>query len=127
MSSEDIKINSYKDLIVWKKSMDLVTEIYKLAEAFPKSEIYGLVSQMRRSAVSISSNIAEGRRRGGRNEFRQFLIIAYSSGDELETQIEISKRLSFGKDSDYVKSDEILNEVMRMLNKMLSSLKNSNK
>lgn len=107
--------------------MDLVTEIYKLTEAFPRSEMYGLVSQMRRSAVSIPSNIAEGRRRGGRNEFRQFLIIAYSSGAELETQIEISKRLSLGRDLDYLNSDEILDEVMRMLNKMLSSLKNRKK
>lgn len=105
--------------------MELVVTIYELTEKFPKSEIYGLVSQMRRCSVSVPSNIAEGRRRGSKNDFRQFLIIAYSSGAELETQIEISKRLSFGRDLDYVKVDALLNEVMRMLNKMLSSLKNS--
>lgn len=118
----DKTINTYKDLVVWQKSMDLVVEVYKLTETYPKPETYGLISQMRRSAVSIPSNIAEGRRRGSKNEFRQFLTISYSSGAELETQIEISKRLSFGKDSDYEKADALLNEVMRMLNKMLSSL-----
>lgn len=118
-------INTYKDLIVWQKSMDLVVAIYELTEKFPRSEMYGLVSQMRRCSVSIPSNIAEGRRRGSKNDFRQFLVIAYSSGAELETQIEISKRLSFGKNLDYEKAGALLNEVMRMLNKMLSSLKNS--
>ena len=73
---------------------------------------------MRRSAISIPSNIAEGRRRGSKKDFRQFLIVAYASGAELETQIEIAKRLSFGKNLDYAKIDSLLNEVMRMLNKM---------
>lgn len=118
------KINTYKNLVVWQKSMELVVAIYELTEKFPKLEIYGLVSQMRRCSVSVPSNIAEGRRRGSKNDFRQFLIIAYSSGAELETQIEISKRLPFGRDLDYVKVDALLNEIMRMLNKMLSSLKN---
>lgn len=87
-------IHSYKDLIVWQKAMDLIVAIYKLTEEFPKSEIYGLTAQMRRSAISIPSNIAEGRRRGSRKDYRQFLIMAYGSGSELETQIEITKRLS---------------------------------
>lgn len=118
-------INSYKDLIVWQKSMDLVVVIYKLTEAFPRSEIYGLTSQIRRSAVSIPSNIAEGRRRGSRNDFRKFLVIAYGSGAELETQIEISKRLPFGKGMDFTKADALLNEIMRMLNKILSGLRST--
>lgn len=118
-------INSYRDLIVWQKSMDLVVAIYGLTDKYPGSEIYGLTSQMRRSAVSIPSNIAEGRRRGSRNDFRQFIIIAYGSGAELETQIEISKRLSFGKNIDFTQADDLLNEIMRMLNKMLASLKNT--
>ena len=103
--------------------MDLVVEIYKLTEHFPRSEIYGLTSQMRRCAVSIPSNIAEGRRRGTKKDYRHFLIIAYGSGAELETQIEISKRLSFGKNLDFTKVENLLNEIMRMLNKMLSTLK----
>lgn len=116
MNGQSIK--TYKDLIVWQKSMDLVIAIYALTDGFPKTEIYGLTSQMRRSAVSIPSNIAEGRRRGSRKDFRQFLIIAYASGAELETQIEIVKRLQFGINLNYKKVDNLLDEVMRMLNKM---------
>jgi four helix bundle protein len=78
---------------------------------------------MRRSAISIPSNIAEGRRRGTKKDYRQFLIIAYGSGAELETQIEIAKRLPFGKNIDYDKVDSLLLEVMKMLNKMTSSLR----
>ncbi|MGW8184736.1 MAG: four helix bundle protein [Candidatus Moraniibacteriota bacterium] len=88
-------LNSYKNLIVWQKSMELVTEIYTLTVKFPKEEIYGIISQMKRCAISIPSNIAEGRRRNGKKEFKRFLNIAYDSGAELETQIEISKRLKF--------------------------------
>ena len=117
------QINTYKDLIVWQKSMDLVVEVYKLTEFFPKSEIYGLTSQIRRCAVSIPSNIAEGRRRGSKKDYRHFLIIAYGSGAELETQIEIVKRLLFGNNINFIKVDSLLNEVMKMLNKMLSTLK----
>jgi|SRR3989338_2480067 len=115
-------INSYKDLIVWQRAIELVVEIYKLTDKFPKSEIYGLVSQMRRSAVSIPSNIAEGRRRGTKKDYRNFLVIAYGSGAELETQIIISKKLSFGI-MDYNKADSLLDETMKMLNKFLSALK----
>lgn len=115
-------INTYKDLIVWQKSMDLVVAIYGLTELFPKTEIYGLTSQMRRGAVSIPSNIAEGRRRGSRKDYRQFLVIAYASGAELETHIEIAKRLSFGADFDYSQVGALLDEVMRMLNKMTNDL-----
>jgi len=117
------KIHSYKDLVVWQKAMDLVVAVYNLTEEFPKSEIYGLTSQMRRSAISIPSNIAEGRRRGSRRDYRQFLIIAYGSGAELETQVEIAKRLSFGKNLKYSNVDTLLLEIMKMLNKMLSSLR----
>ena len=115
-------VNSYKDLIVWQKAVDLVVEIYKLTDKFPKSEIYGLVSQMRRSAVSIPSNIAEGRRRGAKKDYRNFLTIAYGSGAELETKIIISKKIPFGI-IDYSKADSLLDETMRMLNKFLSVLK----
>lgn len=117
------KIHSHKDLIVWQKSMELVTDIYALTDKFPKSEMYGLTSQMRRAAISIPSNIAEGRRRGTKKDYRQFLIIAYGSGSELETQIEIAKRLQFGTGLDYSKTDSSLEEVMRMLNKMTSTLR----
>ncbi|MEK9134962.1 MAG: four helix bundle protein [Patescibacteria group bacterium] len=119
-----MKLNSYKDLIVWQKSIDLVAEIYNLTEKFPKSETYGLASQMQRAAVAIPSNIAEGQKRNYSKEFLQFLYISYSSGAELETQLEICKRLPKLSNLEYSKADQLLNEIMKMLNTMTSSLKN---
>lgn len=116
-------IHSHKDLIVWQKAIDLVVLVHELTAHFPKTEMYGLSAQMQRNAVSIPSNIAEGRRRGTQKDFCHFLVIAYSSGAELETQIEIVKRLPFGKVLDYHKVDSLLSEVMRMLNAMTSKLK----
>ncbi len=116
-------IESYENLIVWQKSMDLVVLVYKLTEKFPKEEIYGLTSQLRRASVSIPSNIAEGSRRSSRKDFRNFLLNAYGSGAELETQIKITKKLQFGKNEDYPKIENLLSEVMRMLNKLTSELK----
>ena len=81
------KITSHKDLKVWQESMTLVTKIYKVSENFPKHEVYGLSTQIRRAAVSIPSNIAEGAGRKGENEFRRFLYIALGSLSELETQL----------------------------------------
>lgn len=109
-------ISSYKELIVWQRAIELVVEIYKLTEDFPKEEIYGLTAQMRRSAVSIPSNIAEGRFRGTKKDYSQFLRIAYGSGAELETQIEISRRLPKTKELDYSKAGSLLEEIMKMLN-----------
>jgi four helix bundle protein len=117
-------IQSYKDLIVWQKSMQLTVLIYKLTEKFPKSEIYGLTSQMRRCSISIPSNIAEGSRRSTKKDYSHFMSIAFGSGSELETQIEITKRLFFVKNLDFTKIDSLLNEIMRMLNKMISNLNN---
>ncbi len=119
-----METHTYKDLIVWQKAMDLVTETYVLTGKFPKEEVYSLISQMRRAAISIPSNIAEGRLRGYRKEYRQFLLNAYGSGGELETQIEIAKRLQTMKNLDYTKVDVLLTEVMKMLNKMISQLSN---
>lgn len=96
-------INSYKDLIVWQKSFELVIEIYKLTNLFPKSEIYGLVSQMRRCVVSIPSNIAEGFIRKHRKEYAQFISIAFGSGAELETQLLLSKELKFVSEEEFIK------------------------
>ncbi len=110
--------SSYKDLIVWQKSVALAVMVYDLVERFPKEKIYGLVSQMRRSAVSIPSNIAEGRYRGTRNDYAHFLRISFGSGAELETQIEIAKRLPKTKHLRYEKIDALLEEVMKMLNAM---------
>lgn len=115
-------LHSYKDLIVWQKGMELVVAVYALSEYYPKAELYGLISQTRRAAVSIPANIAEGRRRGTKKDYRQFLIIAYSSGAELETHIEIAKRLPFGNALDFTRVDQLLDEVMRMLNAMIVNL-----
>ena len=119
---EPEKVSSYKDLVVWQKSVDLVVEAYALTEIFPQQEIYGLTSQMRRAAVSIPSNIAEGRRRGTRKDFRHFLLVAYGSGSELETQIKISQRLPLGNGVDFSRAESLLDEVMRMLNVMIGKL-----
>lgn len=86
-------ISSYRDLVVWQKAIQLAIEIYQLTDRFPREEQFGLVSQMRRAAVSIASNIAEGRSRGTRKDFAHFLTMAYASGAELETQIYIARQL----------------------------------
>lgn len=116
-------VTSYKDLIVWQKSMSLVLEVYALTEQFPNTELYGLTSQMRRGVISIPSNIAEGKMRGTKNDYRQFLLNSFGSGAELETQIEIVKKLPFGRSLNYTTVDKLLAEVMKMLNVLISKLK----
>ncbi|MDO8521123.1 MAG: four helix bundle protein [bacterium] len=113
--------NGYKDLIVWQKSVALVVLVYAFTDDFPKEEMYGLSSQMKRAGVSIPSNIAEGSRRGTTKDFKQFLSIAYGSAAELETQLEIAKRLGFGKKEKGAQVAVLLEEVLRMLNGMLKS------
>lgn len=115
--------HKYQDLIVWKKSMELVTLIYQMTLQFPDEEKYGLVGQMRRCAISIPSNIAEGSRRGSKKDFRKFILISFGSGAELETQLEISKRLKYVALSDAKNTFLLLEEVMRMLNKLQNTLK----
>ncbi len=116
-------INSYKDLIVWKKSFELVKEIYRLTQLFPKSEAYGLTNQIRRCTVSIPSNIAEGFVRKSKKEYAQFISIAFGSGAELETQLLLSKELNFAPEKEFIKSEELLNEIMKMLNSFSAKLK----
>lgn len=113
-------MNTYKDLIVWQKSVDLVVEVYKITDQFPKEEMYGLISQMRRASVSIPSNIAEGKMRGYKKECKQFFLIAFASGAELETQVIIAKRLLKTASLDYSKVDLLIDEVMRMLNSLIA-------
>ena len=108
--------------MVWQKAIELVILVYRLTTKFPKEELYGLSSQVRRAVVSIPSNIAEGKSRGTRKDFAQFIKIAFASGAELETQIEIAKRLSLADPIDYNEIDRLLNEVMRMLNTLIIKL-----
>jgi four helix bundle protein len=117
-----MSISSYKELIVWQKSIDLVVAVYDLTKNFPREEIYGITSQMKRSAISIPSNIAEGSKRGTKKDYRHFLLNAFGSGAELETQIIISQKLGFCTDSNQTVVNKLLDEIMRMLNKMIQEL-----
>ncbi len=118
----DKQVHTFKQLIVWQKSMDLVIDIYDAINKFPKEELYGLSSQIKICAISIPSNIAEGRRRT-KEDFCRFLAIAYGSGGELETQLEIAYRLKFIGDNQYKSLVSSLDEIMRMLNVIISKLK----
>jgi len=111
---------THKDLDIWKNSIQLVSELYKITETFPKSEIFGLSSQVRRAAVSIPSNIAEGAARSHDKEFVQFLYIALGSLSELETQLIISENLGFIHHTEYNHIDEqlkvIRNQILGLIN-----------
>ena len=115
LMSTSPSIRSYKDLIVWQKSMNLVTSIYELSAHLPKEELYGLTAQMRRSAVAIPSLIAEGWNKAAKQDYTQLLKQARSIGAKLETQIEIVKNLKSTKSANYSSSEELLTEVMKML------------
>ena len=113
-------IQSYKELVVWQKSIELVRQVYKVTDAFPKSEMYGLMSQMRRCAVSIPSNIAEGYKRRSVKEYLQFLSVADASAAELETQIILSASLY--PHVDFKRAESLLLEVQKMLSVMMRKL-----
>ena len=104
---------NHKDLEVWKKSMDLVEEIYAISKKFPDDERFGLTNQIRRAIVSVPSNIAEGAARKSDKEFMQFLYIALGSLSEVETQYLIAVRLKYSKDN--ADLEEKINEVRRMI------------
>lgn len=108
---------SFKDLIVWQKAKQIAILVYKMTEELPKSEQYGLKSQMRRAAISISSNIAESYHRFHDKEKNQMLSIAFGSGSELESQIEVAKDLFPG--IDFSEVEKLLQEVMKILYKFL--------
>ena len=114
-------IRSYKDLDVWKRSIVLVKDVYNLIKLFPKHETYALSDQIRRSAVSIPSNIAEGSGRGGTKEFIQFLYIAVGSLCELETQLIIAKDIGYLQDIKSIEKDMVI--IKKMLNSLITSLK----
>ncbi|SMC79668.1 four helix bundle protein [Chryseobacterium sp. YR221] len=113
---------NFKDLLVWQKAIDFVTEIYKNTESFPKDEIYGLISQLRRAAVSIPSNIAEGNSRRSKLDYLQFLKISRGSCAEVETQLIISKKLNFLTEENYLKLNQDIIEISKMLNGLINSL-----
>ena len=114
-------MKTHKELIVWKRSIDFVTEVYKVTSNFPKEEIYGIISQLRRAAVSIPSNIAEGAARKTDKEFARFLYIARASAAEIETQLLISENLGYIKASENQLKMDLL-EILKMLTSLINKI-----
>ncbi|MFA6760134.1 MAG: four helix bundle protein [Sulfuricurvum sp.] len=114
-------MKSHKDLDVWKNSISFVEDIYRLTSLFPKEEVYGLTSQLRRAAVSISSNISEGAARQSDKEFIHFLYISLGSASEVDTQIEISQRLGFVDNADEI--NQKLTDIKKMILGLIKYLK----
>lgn len=117
------QIRTHRDLLVWQKSMLLVTEIYRKSQRFPTQEQYGLTSQIRRAAVSIPSNIAEGFGRQSTGDYIRFLNIAVGSLFEVQTQIEIALNLSFIEESEFTLIFESTREIDRMMSSLIQKLK----
>ncbi len=115
-------MTSYKELTVWQQSYAFGLKIYKITKNFPTDEKFGLVSQLRRASISIPSNIAEGSKRSTRKDYRSFLIIAYGSGAEIETQLLFSKDLGYIKLEDYTTLEIDLTKIMKMLNVIIQKL-----
>lgn len=113
-------LHTYRDLIVWKKAIELTVKVYQFTDTLPREELYGMISQMRRSASSIPANIAEGRLRNSEKEFRQFLSIAYGSGGELETHLEVAKQVWKVDQKRFGEVCSLLDEVMRLLRAFLA-------
>ncbi len=114
-------MSDYKDLNIWKESMDLVENVYRLVKLFPKEEIYALADQLKRAVVSVPSNIAEGQNRNTDKEFVQFLYIALGSASEVETQLLIAKRLNYVQNID----NEInqITKIRKMTNALINSIR----
>jgi len=109
------EVKNYQDLIVWQKAMDVVVEVYRLTKKFPQGEFYGLTNQIRRAAISIPSNIAEGHTRNSRAEYLNFLSIAQGSRAEVETQMIISVRLGYLTSEETLPTLSLLNEINRII------------
>ncbi len=116
------KINSFKDLKVWQKAMDISVEVYQLTSGFPSQEIYGLTNQIRRASNSVSLNIAEGHGRNSTKSYINFLNIANGSLNELESGLILSVRLNFLKESDLMKLNELVIEEQKMLAALITNL-----
>lgn len=117
-----MKSNSYRDLIVWQKAIDLCSEIYRACASFPKSELYGLADQMKRAAVSVPSNIAEGQARQSAGDFKRFLYIASGSLAELDTQRIIAENLRFLTIEESAVLEQAIIEIRKMLYALTHSL-----
>ncbi len=115
-------IKSYRELLIWKKGIELVKEIYGLVRRFPKEELYGLGNQLRRSSISIPSNIAEGQARQSAREFKQFLFIALGSLAEVDTQLVIAGELGFVVVHDVQRLEEEVTELRKMISGLVRKL-----
>jgi len=115
-------VRTHKDLDVWKKSIEFVTEIYSVTALFPKSELYGLTSQIRRASVSIPSNIAEGATRNHKAEFKQFLFISLSSAAEIDTQLIIAGNLGFIEQNNVERLQIELSTISKMIQGLIKSI-----
>jgi four helix bundle protein len=115
-------MKTHKDLDVWKKSMELVTRLYKATTGFPQHELYGMVGQLRRASVSVPVNLAEGAGRNHRKEFIQFIGISMGSASELETLLLISRNLNYLSNEVYSELNAELEIIMKMLTNLLRSL-----
>jgi len=116
-------VRSFRDLVVWKKSIETAVAVYRLTQNFPREETYGLTSQMRRAAVSIPSNIAEGHGRLSTGEYRQFLGVARGSNFELQTQIEIARVLGLGDSKQLDETEQLSHEIGKMIFGVLEGIK----
>jgi four helix bundle protein len=121
--NSDMASKNYRDLIAWQKAMELVELVYSETKKFPREEVYALTSQLRRAAVSVPSNIAEGQGRTSSREFLNFLSMAYGSLREIETQIIIAERLGYMSEGKARSILELSGEVGRLINGLSSSLK----
>jgi len=119
---EKFMIKNYKDLEIWQMGMLLAKKVYALTKKLPKEEIYGIVSQMRRSVVSIPSNIAEGQSRNSTKEFIQFLSIAKGSSSELETQLLLCVEIEYFSREDIIESLELISNIGKMFNSLIKKL-----
>ena len=115
---------NYRDLLVWQKGITLVEEIYAVTRQFPDSETFGLANQLQRAAVSVPSNIAEGQARGQPKDFRRFLRISLGSLAEIDTQLEVARRLDYISSDDAAKLNELVLELRKMLFGLINSLPN---
>lgn len=122
MKRTPMKIRNFRDLDVWKIGKEIVLEVYRATEAFPKAELYGLAAQMRKASVSIPSNVAEGFNRFHNKEYRQFLFIALGSCAELETQVELSLDLGYIEQKARGHMVEKLDHESRMLRNLVKKL-----
>ena len=114
---------SYRELVVWQKAIQLTVLVYQISKAFPREEIYGLTSQIRRASVSVASNIAEGYGRGSRGEYKLFLGMARGSNCEVQTQLTIARELGYGDSELQDDAENLVEQVSKMLHAILEKLK----